>query len=449
MSGLPFRTTQQPFDDPEEKSVIVNPDALSILFVDDESNLLNAIARHFRRQYNVFTATNGHEALGLIRQHGPFPIIVSDMKMPNMNGIELLSRVRTMAPDTVRILLTGQADLKDAIRSINEGSIFRFLTKPCSLGTLAQTLDAARTQYELVTSQRILLEQTLQGSIRMLTDILALTNPTAFGKANRARQLVEELLPHIDLEGADRWPIEVAAMLSQIGYVTLPPELAKTLYMGGDLTDEETAQVAKLPEITESLLAHIPRIETVREILRYRMHRFDGKSHPEDGLKGRQLPLGARILKLVLDFDTYVSQIRYLEPALDRLFKDKNAYDIRLLNVFAELKRSTAQHEQVETLQPYQLRNGMIFATDIVSTSGHLLVARGQEVTDSLRERILLLAENGAIESALTMLIPPEPKPEDTLSPEDEARDDDEGDASVATTDGPADEATIETSEAL
>ncbi|MEZ4703135.1 MAG: response regulator [Rhodothermales bacterium] len=303
--------------------MIFNPDAFSVLFVDDEQNLLDAISRHFRRQYNVFTANSGAEALALFQSRGPFPIVISDMKMPQMNGVELLRTIRIKSPDTIRILLTGQAGLSDAISAINEGNIFRFLNKPCSLGTLGQTLEAARKQYELVTNQRILLEETLQGSIRMLVDILSLTNPTAFGKAVRARQEIQELLGLVDLEGADKWPIEMAAMLSQIGSVSLTPELMEKVYKGAVLTAEEAALVDKMPEVAESLLAHIPRIEEVRAILRYQNKGYDGRGYPTEDMAGDRLPVGSRMLKIVHDFDRIYSQEGFLEPAIKVLLKTR------------------------------------------------------------------------------------------------------------------------------
>jgi hypothetical protein len=119
-------------------------------------------------------------------------VVVSDLQMPGMDGITLLSSLRKVSPDTVRVLLTGHADVDAAIAAVNEGNIFRFLRKPCPPGALLRALEASVEQYRLITAERVLLEQTLRGSLKTLTDILAFVNPVAFGRAIRSRKIVGE-----------------------------------------------------------------------------------------------------------------------------------------------------------------------------------------------------------------------------------------------------------------
>ena len=125
-----------------------------ILFVDDDALLLQTHQRQLRKLYQVEVAQGAEAALVAIREHGPFAVIVSDMRMPGMNGVQLLAKVREIAPDTVRMMLTGYGDLNSAMEAVNEGHIFRFLTKPCSRSTLAKALDASIAQYRLVTAER-------------------------------------------------------------------------------------------------------------------------------------------------------------------------------------------------------------------------------------------------------------------------------------------------------
>ena len=131
-----------------------------ILFVDDDESLLAAYKRQLRKQYQIETAIGGREALELIEQSGPYSVIVSDYRMPFMDGIEFLSRVREIAPDTVRIMLTGSGDMQAAIQAVNEGNIFRFLTKPCSAEVLSESLNNGIKQYEQVTREREYNEKT-------------------------------------------------------------------------------------------------------------------------------------------------------------------------------------------------------------------------------------------------------------------------------------------------
>jgi len=101
-----------------------------ILFVDDDLNILHSFKRNLRKHFNIATASGGEEGLEKLTQDGPFAVVVSDMRMPGMNGTQFLSQVREKYPNIVRILLTGQADMKDAIEVVNQGQIHQFLTKP-------------------------------------------------------------------------------------------------------------------------------------------------------------------------------------------------------------------------------------------------------------------------------------------------------------------------------
>ena len=166
-----------------------------VLIVDDEPDLLAGLVRALRSEHFVLiTAGSGADALDLLENHGPFAVIVSDLRMPVMDGVELLGRARAVCPDTVRILFTGQPDMEKAIAAVNEGAIFRFITKPCSRVVLALTLKGAVEQHRLITAERVLLEQTLRGSIKALTDVLGLASPMAFGRATRLRHSVSGLI---------------------------------------------------------------------------------------------------------------------------------------------------------------------------------------------------------------------------------------------------------------
>src|SRR4030067_3783918 len=150
-----------------------------ILFVDDDPNILSAYQRQLRKQFTVDTALGGDLGLTAIANHGPYSVIVADMGMPGMNGVQFLSKVKEIAPDSVRMMLTGNADQHTAMSAINEGNIFRFLTKPCQPEVITKVLTAGIEQYRLVTAEKDLLEKTLNGRVKGLNDTLAIVNPTA------------------------------------------------------------------------------------------------------------------------------------------------------------------------------------------------------------------------------------------------------------------------------
>lgn len=357
-----------------------------VLLVDDEPRVLEGLLRGVRRRCEAYTAGNGAEGLTVLDRHGPFAVVVSDLRMPGMDGITFLRAVRERAPTTVRILLTGQADLAAAMDAVNEGHIFRFLAKPCPLPILLQAIADAIEQYRLVTAERVLLERTLHGCIETLTDILALVSPIGFGRASRAKQYVAELAAHFQVR--DRWQVEVAAMLSQIGCVILPPETAEKLYYGRALSDEEQAMADHLPLVADKLLANIPRLEPVRRILVYQGKNYDGSGTPPDAIAGEQIPWGARALRIVLDFDTLQARGFSTGLSLDIMRSRAGRYDPDLLEAFAGLRGVSMRNLEWQEVPLRELRPGMVIAEDVKTRTGVLVIARGQEVTESLSERV-------------------------------------------------------------
>jgi len=320
-----------------------------------------------------------------------------------MDGVTLLSAVRNLAPDTVRVLLTGYADLEAAIAAVNEGNIFRFLNKPCPTEVLLRALGSSVDQHRLIMAERVLLEQTLRGSLKTLTEILALVNPVAFGRAIRARRLINELAALEKV--SDPWQAEIAAMLAQIGWVTLPTETTQKLYQGAALDPCEQAVVDNLPTLTEQLLANIPRLEPVREILHYKDKHYDGQGLPHNSIRGDAIPWGARALKAVSDLDILESQGYSVEVALDTMRVRIGWYDPTVLEAIARLQGDKPRDATVIKVPLPAVQPGMTFAEDVKTRSGVLLIARGQEVTPSLVVRIKNLALNSKINDCVSVIL--------------------------------------------
>jgi response regulator RpfG family c-di-GMP phosphodiesterase len=351
-----------------------------VLCVDDEPHVLEGLTLHLRRAFEVHTATSGAQGLEALGQNGPFAVALSDMRMPEMNGAAFLARVQQKAPDTVRMLLTGYADLQSAIVAVNEGQIFRFLTKPCPPDQLRLAFDAAAEQHRLVTAERDLLEQTLLGSIKTLADILSMTNPIAFGRAMRIKQHVSELADGLGLRS--RWQVKVAAVFSQLGAISLPEETAEKYYYGKELSVPESAMVARMPGVAEELLANIPRLEPVREILAQQGMRF------ENGGGEGDTSFGARILKIAVEFDELESGGLSPRLALETMRAREGWYDPQILEVFAQFKGAAAEQQEVQEVPLKSVRVGMVFAEDVQTRTGVILVTRGFEVTPSFAEKL-------------------------------------------------------------
>lgn len=378
----------------------------SVLCVDDEQNVLDALTRVLRREFAVTTAQGGSAALEAMRERGPFAVIVSDMRMPGMDGATFLRCAREAAPLSVRILLTGQAELRDAVEAVNQGSIFRFLTKPCAADNLLAVLHDAAEQHRLIAAERVLLEKTLHGSIKALTDILSLIHPAAFGRATRAKQHIGDLAQRMGV--SDQWQIEIAAMVSQLGCVTLPPDVAAKVYYGMALSDAEQVMVAGLPETAASLIQNIPRMEPVREIVAYQAKHFDGAGIPADQVSGESIPLGARMLKVVLDFDVLRTEGRSTDNAFATLRSRAGYYDPSVLQAFWDAVGGVQPAQEVLEVPLGAVQPGMVFVEDVITDAGLLLIARGIEMTDALAERVRYLPGAMRVNRPVRVSVPQE-----------------------------------------
>ena len=361
-----------------------------VLFVDDDPNLLAACERNFRRRFQVETAAGGEAGLQRIAERGPFAVVVSDRQMPQMDGIQFLSLVRERAPDTVRLMLTGNADLEGAIKVVNEGNIFRFLTKPCSLEVLGKAVEDALQQYQLVTAEKELLNKTLSGSIKLLTDILSLVEPQSFGRAQTLRDIIASVTKKIKAE--NEWEIPLAVMLAPIGNVTIPPELLIRSRAGVTLSKVEEQIVAQLPETTARLLANIPRLEGVARIVRYQHKNYDGTGMPLDSVKGDALPFGSRLLKILADLAQLNAGDRSRLQSLNEMQTRLGWYDPALLAAVREYYGVAVAARDAErasiSIAIRDLAPGMVLRSDVETKDGTLILCSGHHITPMTLEKI-------------------------------------------------------------
>jgi len=358
----------------------MNPEELpSVLCVDDEPRVVDGLAVHLRRDYQVLTANGGQSALQILKERGAPAVIVSDMRMPGMDGAALLKHVKHLYPETTRILLTGEPGRDAAIAAINEGQIFRFLTKPCPPDQLRSAIHAGVIHHRLQRAERVLLQETLIGCIKALVDILAITNPVAFGRATRVKRLATDLATAIDNQGF--WQLEAAAMLSQIGYISLPVELVEKLYYAKRLTPEERKLADGAPLVVQKLLGHIPRLGPVMEILAASQ---DAKSNVPDAL----IKLGAGILRLVLEYDAHIAQGLPVSGAIAAIRAQTVRHESALVDSLEVMVGPAVGTEVISEVSVGRVTPGMVFMDDLRTSVGTLLVPKGFEVTETFLERM-------------------------------------------------------------
>lgn len=374
-----------------------------ILLVDDDTNLLNAFKRMFYDKYHIAVADRATKGLEVLVNDGPFAVVISDMKMPDMNGIQFLTKAREISPDTVRIMLTGHADIDTAMHAVNEGNIFRFLLKPCQKDIVDWAIEAALEQFRLVVAERELLESTLKGSIQVLSDVLALANPVAFGKASRMKEYVIQLAGLLQLDRI--WQYELAALFSQLGCVGLPADILTKVHSGADLSGEEQEMFNRHPELGANLLSRIPRLETIS-----RMVACQRKLCEELGCDSQTLPtdegvLGAQLLHVSADFDTLIYNLVPKTRAIAELRLRGGEY---LQPLLAALERVEVVDIELQTVLVgiRELADNMVLAQDVHTRSGLLLAPKGHRATLSMRVRLENYANRNEIEKRILVSIP-------------------------------------------
>ena len=375
-----------------------------ILFVDDDVNILSSFERQFHGQYEVTTAESGKAALDILRDPGNFAVVISDYRMPEMNGDEFLMDVRELAPGTVRLMLTGQADLEAVVHVVNEGQIFRFLLKPCPPDLMKKNIEDAVAQHRMQLAEKILIEQTLSGSIKVLTDILTIVNPRAFSRSSRVRRIVKEFTQ--DMNVKDLWQLEIAAMLSQIGCVAVPEIIISKVYNNKQLLPHETPVFLSHTKVGSEMIANIPRLKPISRIIAYQEKMYNGTGYPVDNISGDSIPFGARVLRLVLDYDSLVQS----GETSDRLFEvlDKRTrlgwYDPRLVKSLKEFSGPKKKYIRKE-VSLNKLDNTMVLAEDLYNKDGDLLLgSKGQEVTDSFITKLVNLEKTQGIKQPISVL---------------------------------------------
>ena len=374
-----------------------------ILFVDDESAVLAGYERALHRDFEVDTAVGGEQGLQAILENGPYAVVISDMRMPGMNGAQFLAKARKSAPDTVRMLLTGYTDLGAAMEAVNEGNIFRFLTKPCGKEILVPAINSGVEQNQLIRAEKELLEQTLLGSIKVLAEVLGAASPEAFGRSQRIVHFVRHIASKFSFDF--RWRLDAAATLSQLGFVTLDAELIHKCFSGGKLSQEDQAQFETHPGAGERLLAGIPRLEATAWMIGQQLRPeipAQIPTLPEAWVK--ETVLGARVLKLAVAFD-HLRVMCSDEETIDILGTRRSEFGDELVDALSGIKTVVGSMES-RRVSVLKLATGMFLDEDVRNKHGMLLIPKGQEITGAVLLKLDNFAKAGVIDKELLALVP-------------------------------------------
>jgi len=425
----------------------------AVLLVDDEPNILKALRRLLLsvEGYEVRVASSAAEGLHLLEQ-APAAVVVSDQRMPEVTGAEFLEQVKKRWPETVRILLTGYADIEASIAAINQGEIFRYLTKPWDENEFLTTVRDAAQRYWLVQEnkrlngvvarqnvelqqwnarlkQRVLdqtasirrkndeltelnvrLQDTFDATIEAFSRLAELHDRHARAHAGKVADIALAMAEDLQLEQSMRETLRVAALLHDIGKIGIDREVLEKPY--DYMTPDEQQDYETHPVRGQ---AAVDRVEALRDagvLIRHHHENFDGSGFP-DRLTEEAIPLGSRILALANGFD----RLRHaagdvpLEHTLMQLRQRLSIqYDPALYPALEGAVGTVYQAQVSPTamvrmqLPVRDLREGMILEQDVTSGSGLLLLRRGSRLTLDDIEAILRYDRIDPIKEAVAVM---------------------------------------------
>ncbi|MCB0353600.1 MAG: response regulator [Bdellovibrionales bacterium] len=380
-----------------------------VLFVDDNEGVLQSMQRQFRKQFDVLIANSGQTGIDLLAAERSVAVVVADMRMPGMDGVEFLRRVQETSSSTVRVMLTGNVDQTTTIRAINEGKVFRFLTKPVDQSALLNTLLDACEIYRLRIAEQELLNDTVKGVVALLSELISFIDPELYGFSSTLQLNVREVAKQLNV--TDAWELEVAALVSKIGTLALPLDLRTKLEKGQLLTNDERESVDRHPESGSAFLKAIPRLESVSRMVLYQSKNFDGTGFPVDDVKGEEIPLGARVLRVLQELHALSGSESNFESLFSQLEGARGVFDPEVLEAVkaaflqradhffgAKLKEPANEQQKLEEAQqrytdPEEcliegLEVGMIPIKEIRAKSGVLLLQPGAKISEANLERV-------------------------------------------------------------
>lgn len=361
-----------------------------ILFVDGDRQVLEDMTATLGQKFPMATAASAREALEALSQGDPVAVAVCELELPDLDGATLLAKIKEISPSTVRIAVTRRHDFKAALKAVNLGGALRLLTKPLQPQAVAAALGEGLQQYQAYVREKDLFKDTLQGTVRVLVDILGLVSPYAIGRSMRIRDRV--LLLGRSLGVRPSWQLDLAVTLSQIGCVALPPDIIAKLYAGGNLTPEEKNRFDTHPVIAAKLLRNISRMANVANIILNQNRK--ASDNP---------PLEARILKAALDLDHLERKGAPPVKALEAMRQRPGAYDPKVLDALeAHLKTCAKEAGQEVTLE--SLEEGMVLAQDLVNKDNTKLMLKGQAVSKASLMRLKMFAAELGVTGSLLVL---------------------------------------------
>jgi putative nucleotidyltransferase with HDIG domain len=412
----------------DEANAAASPPTL--MFVDDEASILSSLKRLFRPHgYKILTAGGGAEGLALLEKEH-VDLVVSDMRMPEMDGAHFLEQVRDRWPAVVRILLTGYADVGSTIAAINRGEIYRYVSKPWDDNEIVLTvrdalerkrleaennrlsdltvrqneeLKALNAGLEQKVAERTaalkhandLLQQGFMLTVRTFSSLIELRGGRLAGHGRRVAEHSHNLAQRMGLSPSDQQDIMLAALLHDIGKISLPDNVLDKPFAA--LAGEARNRMMEHPIKGQQLLQSVEQLANAAKIIRHHHEHLDGSGYP-DHLVGLAIPIGARIIAVANDYDALqmgalTLQEHTPEQAFEHIVAGRGRqYDPAVVKAFgALLAESSSEEPSDHAMRPTELKPGMMLARDLEHPAGHVLIPAGQLVDRQIIDHLLTI----------------------------------------------------------
>ena len=411
--------------------------------MDDEANILSSLKRLFRPfGYRIFTAEGGAQGLDIMEREA-IDLVISDMRMPEMNGAQFLEKVNARWPETIRILLTGHSEISATIDAINRGHIFRYISKPWEDNDIVLSIKQALHQKQLERANQGLEELTRKQneelkdlnanleekvkarteelrqtmgflevahdklkkgfitSIRVFSNLIEMREGAMSGHSHRVAEMSRAIAQKMNVNDAEAQDIFLAALLHDVGKIGFPDYLLEKPF--ANLTNEERLEVAKHPAKGQTALMALEQLNGAAKLIRSHHERYDGTGYP-DRLAGLAIPLGARIIALANEYDAVQIGMllsKRLKQADAVLFIQEgrgHRYDPAVVDAFMSVMRSISNAAQTVlelALRSEQVQTGMVLSRDLMSGHGELLLSKDHLLDASLIEQIKSFKQTG------------------------------------------------------
>jgi CheY-like chemotaxis protein len=351
-----------------------------ILIVDDEPAVLNGIERKLGDRFPITTCSSPVEALEILRQTRDFAVVLTDMRMPALDGLQFIEKARAITPNSIYMMFTGDQDLRTLIRAVNGNHIYRYLTKPCSTEAIAVAFEAALAKHQEAEAEDQLLKATFSGAVDVMSDLMGTTHPILSSVSER----VKYVLPFASeqLGWQKDWELEIAARLCLAGFSVIPElKITELIDSSSAFNDANRATIVTGLKNTRQMMSRMPRLETVCGIVS-QMVGDATEFQPDQPRRGELLGL------------LFVYALASRKPEFDKgILKSTfpNASDDMISTVISANEKLMSAKKHAEKVSIKHLMSGMILASDLVAAQKPVL-RTGDVITDRIRDHLLTIS---------------------------------------------------------